>query len=46
MLLQKSNGDMLVSICHQPKAKKLIVHVVKAKNLIKKGLIGKAGDRN
>ena len=43
--LQISNGDLLVSICHQPKAKKLIVHAAKAKNLRKTDLIGKGGNR-
>ena len=32
----------MISLCHQPTAKKIIVNVIKARNLVKSGFIGKA----
>jgi len=41
--VEKANkGDLLIGLCYQPIAKKLIVKVKQGRNLVKTGLIGKS----
>jgi hypothetical protein len=43
LFFQVSGSGMLISLCHQPDNKNLIVKMIKARNLEKTGLMGKAG---
>ena len=40
---QVIDGGILVSLCHQPMERKLIVNIIKA-SLEKSGVLGKAGE--